>query len=391
MKKYILSVLILTAALFVFSAPRTKAASDSQENYQYASLGKSISLQASSTIQTPVYEWQYSEDEGKSWIKTDEEGFDSSKITITMTREHHGRQYRCKISGNNTNLYSRPVTVWVLPTWTTNPKPQAPKVGEVARFTAKAEGGKNAEIAYHWQYSNDKGASWKNSTAAGCKTDTLLLTVKASFNGLYYRCVATDSNGKESYSGGAGLLVTPEIREHPESRSGKVGESVKFTVKFAGAAPKYQWQYSNDRGNSWKNSTASGNKTATLQLKVKAGFNNLRYRCQIKEGNGFELNSQSAYLTVLSDLTLQPISQSVKTGEVAVFSIGASGAGLKYQWQYSNDGGKSWRNSGASGNKTASLKVTTKAGYTGLQYRCVITDANGKVMRSHAAVLTVVK
>ena len=66
-------------------------------------------------------------------------------------------------------------------------------------------------------------------------------------------------------------------------------------------------------------------------------------------------------------------------------ATGATG----YQWQVSTNGGTTWANSGASGNKTATLSFTATAAHNGYRFRCVVTGSGGQSVTSNAAVLTV--
>ena len=65
----------------------------------------------------------------------------------------------------------------------------------------------------------------------------------------------------------------------------------------------------------------------------------------------------------------------------------ATGA-ASYQWQASTDGGKTWVNSGANGNETATLSFTAAAAHNGYKFRCVVRSSTGQTVTSNAAVLT---
>ena len=86
-------------------------------------------------------------------------------------------------------------------------------------------------------------------------------------------------------------------------------------------------------------------------------------------------------------ITKQPVSTAVKVGENFVFKVAATGTGLTYQWQYSTDAGKTWKNSSA---KTAVYSATAMKSYDGYLYRCIVTDSNGKVEISNEATLYIV-
>jgi len=75
--------------------------------------------------------------------------------------------------------------------------------------------------------------------------------------------------------------------------------------------------------------------------------------------------------------------------ETVFFEIDANGTELSYQWQVSTDGGKTFKNSGLTGNKTATLTVAATVGRNNYRFRCVITDAEDNSVISDAVKLTV--
>ena len=79
---------------------------------------------------------------------------------------------------------------------------------------------------------------------------------------------------------------------------------------------------------------------------------------------------------------------SAKSGAKAIFTVKAKGSKLSYQWQISKDNGKTWKNSGATGNKTATLTVKAEKRLNGTKYRCVVTNGTVKI-NSNVAILTV--
>ena len=88
-------------------------------------------------------------------------------------------------------------------------------------------------------------------------------------------------------------------------------------------------------------------------------------------------------------ITLQPSDQEVSQGEEEVFSVKAVGNGLTYQWQYSNNAGKTWGNSALEGNAADTQKVTGYRYRDGQFYRCIIKDEHGNEIVSNTAKLTV--
>ncbi|MCR5602699.1 MAG: Ig-like domain-containing protein, partial [Lachnospiraceae bacterium] len=90
-------------------------------------------------------------------------------------------------------------------------------------------------------------------------------------------------------------------------------------------------------------------------------------------------------------ITKQPSDASGKAGDKVSFNITATGEGIKYLWQCSEDNGSTYKdlNSIWEGYNTASLKVPVTAARNGFKYRCVVTDVTGTGINSNAATLTV--
>ena len=94
---------------------------------------------------------------------------------------------------------------------------------------------------------------------------------------------------------------------------------------------------------------------------------------------------------VAPQITKQPETITVPVGDVAQFSVEAVGTGtLEYQWQSRKDASSTWSNSGQPGAKTATLQVTSLAGLHNWQFRCIVTQANGRTKTSDPATLKVV-
>ena len=180
------------------------------------------------------------------------------------------------------------------------------------------------------------------------------------------------------------------ITSQPANVTAAAGSTATFKVTATGAA-SYQWQVSTNGGASWVNSRAGGNKTAILSFTAAAAHNGYLFRCVVT-GGGSSIATNSAKLTVGSsaDLTItgQPANVSVAAGSKATFTVTATGA-VSYQWQVSTDGGNTWKNSGASGNKTATLRFTASAAHNGYLFRCAVKGSGDQIVTSGAAKLTV--
>lgn len=73
----------------------------------------------------------------------------------------------------------------------------------------------------------------------------------------------------------------------------------------------------------------------------------------------------------------QPAAQKVKLKKNATFSIAIVGSNVKYQWQYSADGGKTWKNATGKGNKTVKLSFKMLKKFNGRIYRCRVQNNTG--------------
>ncbi|MBQ1555093.1 MAG: hypothetical protein IIZ68_06490, partial [Clostridia bacterium] len=214
-------------------------------------------------------------------------------------------------------------------------------------------------------------------------------------NGRYVRCVVTDKNGKSVNSAAASMKVgasqvqSPVITRQPTDQTGEIGELVKFNVTATGEELTYQWQLSDDQGKNWRNSS---NKTAEYATTLSDANNGRYVRCVVTDKNGQSVNSAPASMKVVSPqgsrlaITKQPANQTGAIGTLVKFSVTATGEGLTYQWQLSDDQGQNWRNSS---NQTAEYSTTLSDKNNGRYVRCIVTDKNGQSVNSDPASMKV--
>ena len=185
------------------------------------------------------------------------------------------------------------------------------------------------------------------------------------------------------------LAAKPTITTQPKSQSVAEGTTAKFTVK-ATDAESYQWYYRKNSSDTWKKSTTTGAKTATLSVTAESYRSGYQYRCKVSNSAGYKYSS-AATLTVVTKpaVTTQPKSQSAAEGTTVKFTVAASGGSLKYQWYYRTSSTGEWKKSTGTGATTKTLSVEAKAYRDGYQYRCRVSNAAG-YKYSSAATLTVV-
>ena len=371
----------------------TGSASTPEITTQPASTTAYVGDKATFTVKakgkgTLSYQWQYRRNESDSWKTSGQSGNKTATLKVSTTAGLHGYQFRCVVTDSIGQTFSNAATLTLSPKITIQPEDIFAAAGTKAKFTVTVTG--KSAITYQWQYRTSSSGTWKTSGQSGNKTATLTVSVKAGYDGYQFRCIVTDGNSQQTISETATLMISPKITAQPADAFAGAGDKVKFTVTATGKSTlTYQWQYRTSASGTWKNSGQSGNKTATLTVTVKEGYDGYQFRCIVTDGNSQQTISETATLTISPKITAQPTDASVTVGTRATFTVEATGEGtLTYQWQYRKDNTREWANSGQNGNKTATLSVATTAGLHGYQFRCIVTDGNSQQLASEAATLS---
>ena len=347
-----------------------------------------VAASGSGTLQ---YQWQFRKDSSSAWADSAQSGNKTDTLLVATTAGMHGYQFRCVVTDSTGGkAYSNPATLTLKPRITTQPEDKNLLVGSTAKFTVAATG--KAALKYQWQYRKDANSSWANSGQQGAKTDTLLVSTTAGLHGYQFRCIVTDGNGQKSYSRAATLTLKPRIITQPVDKDLLVGSTAKFTIEAIGKGTlTYQWQYRKNEKTSWADSGQQGAKTNTLLVSTTAGLHGYQFRCIVTDGNGQITYSKTVTLTLKPRITKQPAkATSVTAGSTAQIKVEATGKStLKYQWQYRKNSSCAWADSAQSGNKTATLSVAATKGLDGYEFRCIVTDGNGRKTISSMATLIV--
>ena len=342
-----------------------------------------------------TYQWQTSKDSGRTWLNSSLTGYNKATLSVVADAGRDGYQFRCKISdqyGYTTTSNAARLSVTGTFAITTQPTDATVKVGETAVFSLTATG---VGLSYQWQASKDGGNTWLNSSLPGYNTNKLSVSAIKDRNGYKFRCVVSDKNGAKVTSYAVTLTVTSDdvkITSHPSDVQTTAGANVTFKVVASGTGLKYQWQTSKDGGNTWVNSSLSGYNKDTLTVQATNERNGYYFRCVVRDQYGSTATSFGAKLTITSSslkITSQPADASANIGDTVKFTVGASGTGLKYQWQTSKDGGSTWSNSSLTGYNTATLSLQATAERNGYKFRCIVSDKTGAKVTSNAATLTV--
>ncbi len=344
------------------------------------------------------YQWYYTSN-GENWYTTGLPGAQTAQLTVKALAGRNGYQYRCQITDADKNTViteaatltvTEPEVAFAI---TGQPANRSAEKDTNAIFTVTATGN---GLKYQWYYTIS-GTTWNTTGLPGAQTAQLTVKALAGRNSYQYRCVVTNSAGEKLTSDAATLTVTEPavafaITGQPANKSAEKDANAIFTVTATGNGLKYQWYYTSN-GENWYTTGLPGAQTAQLTVKALIGRNGYQYRCQITDASGEVLTTNAATLTVAEPavafaITGQPDNKNAVVGENAVFTVTATGNGLKYQWYYTSNG-ENWYTTGLPGAQTAQLTVNALIGRNGYQYRCQITDASGEVLTTNAATLTV--
>ena len=138
-----------------------------------------------------------------------------------------------------------------------------------------------------------------------------------------------------------------------------------------------------DDGSAWADSSI---RKASGSLRVRQANNGRLYRCVITDAQGNTVISDPLTVTLRQAIIIQrqPADVSADEGEIVRISVEASGEGLSYQWQWSDDG-STWSDSSI---RKASGTLKVRLANDGRKYRCVVTDQYGTSVISRAMTVT---
>ena len=184
----------------------------------------------------------------------------------------------------------------------------------------------------------------------------------------------------------AGSAEKPAITAQPKSVTVTADAAASFSVEASGSELTYQWYYRTAPTGTWAKATAAGNTTAKLNLGTAGtARDGYEYRCAVSNGTD-TVYSDTVKLYIKPKITAQSKSVSASAEDGVSFTVKATGANLKYQWQYKAPG-YAWANNSC---KSAKLIIDPAQSWRdGYQYRCVITGRSGLSVTSNAVTLSV--
>ena len=265
----------------------------SQPKSAYAIVGDTAKVTVKVAGDGLKYQWYY---KNAGDVEYKLASVKKATYSCKMTAGRNGRYLKCKVTDQYGNsVWTKEIRLHMTDlAITTQPVSKAVKKGVTAKFTVKPNG---TTVTFQWQFRTSAKAAWKNSAATGSKTKTLSVPATVGRNGYQYRCRIKDSEGNTVYSNTVTLHVLA-IKTQPVSKTVLAGKTAKFTVSAIGNGLRFQWQYRTSPSGTWKNASATGNKTRALSVLAAAAKNGYQYRCRITDSAGNVIYSNIVTLKV---------------------------------------------------------------------------------------------
>jgi len=331
----------------------------------------------------PVTNYEYSIDGGATWITRNPVSIVSP---IAITGLTNGTNYSVQIrSVNSVGTSSASATATLKP----HAVPSAPVITNQSAasqtitiaFTAGANGG---EVILGYEYSTDRGATWSPRTDSGGTTSPMTIT-KLSTNGttnltngttynVQVRAISLVGNGAASAEVAGTPATTPSAPTNLEVVNGDRYLLASFIPGSNGGAAISSYQYSTDNGSTWRTAAAT---TSPLTLAtsssdgVTALNNGTAYTVLVRavnaQGAGTASSSVSGTPRTNPDA---PGSVVVSAGDatisVAFVANANDGGSAVTGYEYSTDGGATWRLRDPGTSMTSSPITITKLSSDGL-------------------------
>ncbi len=169
-------------------------------------IGETASFTVEAQGEGLTYQWQYKSLKDGKWYDTKTAGYNTPTMSIAVTNNRNGMQFRCKVTGGGTTVTSDPATLRVgtVLAITSQPEDFIGSIGDTAAFTVEAQGD---DLTYQWQYKSLKDGKWYNTKVDGYDTPTMHIDVTNSRNGMQFRCKVMDAAGSTVISDPATLRV----------------------------------------------------------------------------------------------------------------------------------------------------------------------------------------
>lgn len=246
------------------------------------------------------FQWQCSDNEGRSWYNTGIGGKTSTQARIEFTASTGlaKRRYRClAFFPDGTSSASNTAQLKLSANQITGqPRDATVSTGSEASFSVRALGA----ISYQWQCSDNDGKGWYDTGIgnAASKQPMLRFTANAALAKRLYRCVVTFQDGTTAATQNAKLSLLSNkdrITAQPKDCATSVGTEASFSIDAEHAAA-FQWQCSDNGGNTWYNTAIGGvtSKSSTISFTATEGLAKRLFRCLVSLEDGSTQASEAA-------------------------------------------------------------------------------------------------
>ena len=248
------------------------------------------------------FQWQCSDNEGRTWYNTGIGGETSTQARIEFTASTglSKRRYRClAFFPDGTSSASNTAQLKLSANQITGqPRDTAASTGSEVSFSVRALGA----ISYQWQCSDNDGKGWYDTGIgnAASKLPTLRFTASAALAKRLYRCVVTFQDGTTAATQNAklSLLSNKErITTQPKDCATSVGIEASFSIDAEHAAA-FQWRCSDNGGRTWYNTAIGGvtSKSCTMSFIATEGLAKRLFRCLVSLEDGSTQASEAVRL-----------------------------------------------------------------------------------------------
>ena len=334
-----------------------------------------------------TYQWYYKTPTASDFKKCTSATGTTAAYSITLNAKHEGYKYYCVVTDSQGyTVTTNTVTVHLGNALKIIDQPVdfTGQAGSSIRFCVNASGD---GLTYQWYYKKPGGSSFVKSTLASGTKAIYTMKMADKYDGWQYYCIVTDKYGKSVQSDTVTVHKRQivSITSQPVDYYGAVGSTIKFTVDATGDGLSYQWYYKKPGGSSFVKSTlASGNK-ATYTMTMADKYDGWLYRCIVTDayGNNTVSDTVAIHLSSPLKITGQPVDFTGAIGDMASYTVKATGDLLTYQWYYKSPKATKFSKSTSASGLTSTYSIKLASSHDGYQYYCIVTDAAGNSLRSN--------
>ena len=322
-----------------------------------------LSVDFSAASNSPT-NYDYSIDNGITWVTRDPA---STSSPISVTGLTNGTTYTVKLRGRN-SYGTGPVSNALTGTPSTSPSPPildgltSGNGSITVSLTPGADGGSTL-TNYEYSLSADN-STWGSDTPLSPASTAQSFTISGLNNGTVYyvRVKARNANGLSSASNvlstSTATAPSPPVISSIGSRNQAL--LISYTEGSSGGSPITGIQYSLDAGSTWESTTITSSPFLVSSL-----TNGTTYSIALRATNS--IGTSSASLTDTGTPATVPAAPTLTSGSAVAssssltvtFTPGDNGGSSITDYEYSTDGGATWRLRSNSPSTNTSLTITT--------------------------------